>query len=436
MSTDKTHLETSRKGYITKLEPSRKGFITNYPNFQQWKKTSPVAMLPPINIYVHIPFCIQRCAYCYYRTVNLKGSERAAQLERYVDHLCREIELASTYFNLGQRPVISIYFGGGTPTVLKNEQLQKIVSTLQNNLKIDLDHGNTEFTVEAEPVTLTAKKAEILQQLKVNRISLGVQSLCDEIIKESERVDTEEKALKAIQTAMDTNAVVNIDLLSGLAGETQETWSYSIKRALETEVQSITVYKMELYANTKYYKSVRNKSINLPSDAEELEFMRFAIEQFDVADYQPWCFFTFTKQGLYQHKHSSSIWRGDDCYAFGTSAFGCLHNRLFQNTNDLEKYHTLIENGELSINRGHHLTVLDQIVRMVVLGMKLLYLDLKMFQEKFGFKLENLCAPVIEQLKADDFIVMSPDTIKLTSKGILHGDYVGKSLSRYLVDNY
>jgi len=104
----------------------------------------------------------------------------------------------------------------------------------------------------------------------VNRISLGVQSLSDDIIKLSNRQDTEEKVLRAIDFAQGTGAVVNIDLMSGLAGETPDTWAYSVKRALETGVESITVYKMELYANTQYYKDVRNKTLDLPSDEQEL----------------------------------------------------------------------------------------------------------------------------------------------------------------------
>jgi len=429
-ATEKAHSQTTRKGFITNLESSRRGFVTNYPNFQHWKNATAEEILTgrPLNIYVHIPFCAQQCAYCYYRTIT--GS-RKSEIDRYVDALCREIETATERFNLKDRPVISVYFGGGTPTLISGENLSQIVETLHKNLNIVEGH---EFTVEGEPVTLIQKKADVLKQLGVNRISLGVQSLCDDIIKLSNRQDTEQKVLKAIDIAKSTGAIVNIDLMSGLAGETPETWAYTIKNALNTDVESITVYKTELYANTQYFKDIRNEKLELPSDEQELEFIRHAMEEFERAQYLPWCFFTFTKQGRYVHIHTPSIWRGDDYFPFGTSAFGRLGNWLFQNTNEAEKYVSQVEAGETPISRAHHLTSLDEMVRDVVLEMKLIRLDLKKFKNKYGFKLESFCGPTMEQLESDGFISISEDEIKLTSKGILHGDYVGKSLGKSLME--
>ncbi len=140
-----SYLKPSRKGFITNLEPSRKGFITNYPNFQHWKKVAAREMLDkrPINIYLHIPFCIQRCAYCYYRTTNLKGSERNERIASYVKAICREIELAAQHFDLKKRDVASIYFGGGTPSLLNESQFYSIVETLHENLNINEIIRNT-----------------------------------------------------------------------------------------------------------------------------------------------------------------------------------------------------------------------------------------------------------------------------------------------------
>lgn len=407
-------------------KPSRKGFVTNYPNFRYWKKTSPGSLLSdePINIYVHIPFCLQRCAYCYYKTYNLKGRGRNEKLERYVTALCQEIELTSNHFNLKRRPVISIYFGGGTPTILKGNQLHRIVEALHLNFSIDCP----EFTVEAEPVTFTKKMAEEFKELRVNRISLGVQSLCDEITTLSNRLDTKKKALEAIERAKETGAIVNIDLLSGLAGETKETWAETVENAISTDVESITVYKMELFANTDYFKSLRKKQIELPSDEQELEFMEYSLAKFEQGDYIPWSFFTFTKKDRYKNVYASSIWTGADCCAIGASSFGNLGKWLYQNTSELEKYLEYIESGALPINRGYHMTHLDEMLRAVALGMKLVRLDLSEFQRKYGFKFESLCGEPLEQLEAEGFVRRSNGSIEMTSKGILYGDYIGKQL--------
>jgi oxygen-independent coproporphyrinogen-3 oxidase len=414
-------------------DPARKGFVTNYPNFLHWKKLSATDMADtrPLNVYVHTPYCIQQCAYCYYKTINLRGTNKAQRIDQYVDALCREVELATDYYQLQNRPVVSVYFGGGTPSLLNETQLQRVIETIRRNLNLS---DATEFTVEAEPVTITQAKADLLKRLGVNRVSMGVQSFDDGIIKRSNRLDDEKKVLRAIDIVRTMDVAVNIDLMSGLAEETRETWEYSVNRAIESGVQSITVYKTELYTNTPYYKEVRNNTLDLPDDDQELIFMDYAIGELAQADYKPWSFFTFTKCGQYQQKYATSTFLGDDCYAFGTSAFGKLGNYLFQNSNDEQKYMALLAEDQLPVTRGHHLTCLDAMIREVVLGMKLVSFDLRRFQSRYGFKLETLCADTLADLQDKGFITLTEDEIRLTHKGILYGDYSGKSLAKRLME--
>jgi oxygen-independent coproporphyrinogen-3 oxidase len=413
--------------------PARKGFVTNYPNFLHWKKLSATEMADtrPLNVYVHTPYCIQQCAYCYYKTINLRGTDKATRMGHYVDALCREIELATDYYNLKHRPVVSVYFGGGTPSLLTEEQLQRVIETVHRNLNLNAD---TEFTVEAEPVTITQSKADVLKELGVNRVSMGVQSFDDGIIKRSNRLDDEKKVLRAIDIVKTMDVTVNIDLMSGLAGETQATWEHSVQRAIEAGVDSITVYKTELYTNTPYYKEIRKDTLQLPDDDQELHFMHHALTELTQADYKPWSFFTFTRCGQHQHRYATSTFLGDDCYAFGTSAFGKLGDYLFQNTNDEQNYMALLAEDQLPVSRGHHMTCLDTMIREVLLGMKLVRFDLRRFQSRYGFKLEKLCADVLDRLVDDGFITLAEDEIQLTNKGILYGDYSGKSLAKHLMD--
>lgn len=414
-------------------DPTRKGFVTNYPNFLHWKKLSAQEMADnqPLNIYVHTPYCIQRCSYCYYKTINLHGTDKVKRIDQYVDALCREIELAADYYYLKHRPVVSVYFGGGTPSLLSETQLQRVVEAVHNNLNLSQE---TEFTVEAEPVTITRPKAAVLKSLNVNRVSMGVQSFDSEIIKRSNRLDDEKKVLRAIDIVRTMDAVINIDLMSGMAGETEASWHHSVERAIASGVQSITVYKTELYTNTPYYKEMRNDTLQLPDDDQELQFMQYAFEELKKADYKPWSFFTFTKCGQHKHVYSPSTFLGDDCYAFGTSAFGKLGNYLFQNTNDEQKYMALLAKDQLPVSRGHRLTSLDAMIREVVLGMKLVSFDLRRFQSRYGFRLEKLCADTLARLERGGYIILTENEIQLTHKGILYGDYSGKSLAKCLMD--
>jgi len=411
---------------LKRLEPKRLPLNPNYPPFRQWKRSAVEEMLTgkPLNIYVHIPFCTQRCAFCYYKTIDLK--ERP-EVEGYVAALCKEIEMATQRFHLGERKVTSIYFGGGTPTLLREHHFEQLVECLHNNFQID----SPQFTVEAEPLTVSESQMKILSKLGVSRVSLGVQSFCDPIIKLSGRGHDEKQALRAIKIARETGDwSVNIDLLSGLAGETEETWARSVECALSTGVESITVYKMEAFSNTQVYQlGVREETLELPSEEQELKFMQYAMEQFEQANYLPWSFFTYTKNGSDRSEYIASIWRGMEFYGFGVSSFGCLENSILQNTSDLEKYAATIAANELPLTRGYNLSSLDRMVREVLMGLKLLRLDLQEFKKQHGFSLQALCNSTLHNLEQAGLITTSDRELALTAKGMLYGDYVGQTLA-------
>ncbi len=413
-------------------ELTRRGFVTNYPLFRHWRREAVEEGLGrrPLNVYVHTPYCIQRCAYCHYKTTTLRENQ-LRQIDRYVDTLCQEIELASRRFHLDERPTTTLYFGGGTPTLLSGDSIDKIFAALRANLTLADD---LEITFEGEPVTLTARKAEILRRHGVNRLSLGIQSFKDEIVFRTGREDTEQQALKAIGIALESGAAVNLDLISGLAGETMDTWAYSVARALETGVHSLTVYKLEVYANTEYYQGVRREELSLPDDDAELAMVDYALSEFERNGYRPVNFFTFTRDGKHAQRHTTSKWRGDDIYAFGVSAFGALGAWAYQNTNELDKYEASVEAGQLPIFRGYSYSSLDLMARDVLLGLKMIDYSHREFKRRYGMDLLQLCCERVAELEAGGFITVDSENIRLTRKGILYGDYTGRVLAAALED--
>ncbi|HXU46981.1 MAG TPA: coproporphyrinogen-III oxidase family protein [Thermoanaerobaculia bacterium] len=408
-----------------KPELSRKGFIITYPMFRYWNKEAVEEGLRPrpLNLYVHTPYCIQRCAYCYFKTTTLKDN-RLQEIDRYVDSVCREIELAAEYYGLRNRPIETVYFGGGTPTLLTEDNIDRLFATLRANFSL----GDAQITFEGEPVTLTERKAALLARNKVKRISLGIQSFKEEVVFLTGRRDTEEQTFKAIELAKNTGAEVNIDLISGLPGETSEYWAYSVQRALEADVHNITIYKLELYANTPYYSAEKNKEISLPSEAEELEFIKYAMVELKAHGYRPVNTFTFSKEGAYDQLNTRSKWLGNDNCAVGVSAFGSLGRWNYQNTSDINGYTATVERGELPVVRGYNCTSFDLMVRDVVMGIKLVHLDHVRFQEKHGFDLRKVCAEDLSQLADDGFLTVDDRNVSLTDHGILYGDFVGRTL--------
>ena len=180
----------------TDLNPERLPLITNYPSFRRWNKGDLEGKLQdqPMSIYLHIPFCTQRCSFCYYKTVDLK--DHRPEVEIYLDALCKEIEMATERFDIGNRPIHAVYFGGGTPSLLVEHQFEKIVTALQKNFK-HFD-SKEQFSLEAEPLTVSKSKMDTLAQLGVTRLSMGIQSFNEEIIKLSGSGHDDKGAYRAI----------------------------------------------------------------------------------------------------------------------------------------------------------------------------------------------------------------------------------------------
>lgn len=408
-----------------KPELSRRGFIITYPMFRYWNKGALEEGLKPqpLNVYIHMPYCIQRCAYCWFKTTTLKEN-RLTEIDQYVLSVCKELELAAKHFDLGSRPVETVYFGGGTPTLMTEENIDRLFAALHENFNV----VNPQITFEGEPVTLTERKAALLRRHGVNRISLGIQSFKEEIVFQTGRRDTEAQSFEAIELAKSTGADVNIDLISGLAGETPETWAYSVRRALEADVHNITIYKLELYANTPYYQSEKSHEISLPTDEQELEFIKYAQAELKKADYRPVNTFTWTKGGVYDQKHTRSKWLGNDNCAVGVSAFGSIGRWNYQNANDIPSYTKAVESGELPAFRGYNSTTFDLMLRDAVMGIKLVDLDHVRFQEKHGIDLLKACDAELAELESDGFVTVDDRNVSLTDHGVLFGDYVARSL--------
>lgn len=410
-----------------KLEaPTREEFYTSYPFYKYWKKEHNHKMQEPegINIYLHIPFCKQICDFCFYMKELVKSS---SQVDAYIDALCKEIELVSEIHSLRNRKVDAIYIGGGTPSVLNEKQFKKLIECLHTYHTID----NPEFTFEAEPGTFSKKKLQWYKDSGINRISMGVQSFVDEVIASSHRMHSAEQAIKSINMVQDMDSFsINIDLLSGLAGETNQTWDISLNTALEQKVDMLTIYKMKTYANTSFFKKgVRENEITLPTDQEEINFMKRALSKLDDANYQRWTTFAFTNNG-YKHEYVENTWRGKDLVSYGASAYGKIGKISYQNTNNIIAYQKRVANKEVPINRTHMLTMKDLIVKELLLcSTRLLSYRKSEFVEKFGFDYFDLIPDTIKQLTEKGYITGNREELSLTQQGVLYGDYLGKILA-------
>ena len=406
-------------------------FISNYPPFSQWKSDhleevqsamdAPPAADVPLGLYLHIPFCRKRCKFCYFKVFTDKN---AKEIEEYVSALSREIELVSKLPVMGDRPFRFVYFGGGTPSFLSSRQLTSLVDRLREN--INWDHAE-EVTFECEPGTLQENKVKTLRDLGVTRLSLGVENFTDSVLEENGRAHLSKQVYKAwewIEAAGFPN--VNIDLISGMVGETWDNWKYNIEETLKLSPESVTIYQMELPFNTVYSKDILGNKIETPvADwPTKRAWLDYAYDEFLKAGYKISSAYTVVKDdSKVNFSYRDNLWQGSDLLSTGIASFGHVSGVHYQNKPKMEDYlGDLLERGTLPLGRALRPTRHQLLVREMILLLKRGYLDRSYFSEKFGVDIVDHWSDEFKSHSEEDMLNISDDRIELTRKGFLHAD--------------
>ena len=405
-------------------------FVSNYPPFSQWTNESlseiqdAMAAPPndvPLGLYLHIPFRRKRCKFCYFKVFTDKN---AKEIEEYVSALCREIELVSKLPVMGQRPFRFVYFGGGTPSFLSSKQLTSLVDRLRENINWDLAE---EVTFECEPGTLQEGKVKTLKELGVTRLSLGIENFSDKVLEDNGRAHLSKEVYRAwdwIQDAGFDN--VNIDLISGMVGESWDNWKYNIEETLKLSPESVTIYQMELPFNTVYSKDILGNKIETPvADwKSKREWLDYAYDQFLDAGYHVSSGYTVVKNPeKVNFSYRDNLWQGSDLLATGIASFGHISGVHYQNKPDMKQYlEDLHEHGSLPINRAMRPTDRQRLIREMILQLKRGYLEVAYFRDKFDVNILEEWAAEFEQHRADELLTFTEERIELTRKGLLRVD--------------
>lgn len=279
-----------------------------------------------ISIYIHIPFCEQKCNYCAFASFCASESER----EKYVDFLCKEIERRKS-----SRPVKTIYVGGGTPSILTETQIEKIVKTVYENFNV---YEDVEFTIEANPNSITEWKLLKWKELRVNRVSVGVQSLKDKSLKKINRLHDKKTAIEKIKLTRKYFANVSADLLVGLEGESGKDLSKYALELLSLGVKHISCYLLEVYEGTKLFDLVQNKKYFPLDDDKTIEvFNKLAnflvdkgMERYEISN--------FAFPG-FESRHNLNYWARGDYLGFGLGAHSFEGSRRYFNSDKFSEYY-------------------------------------------------------------------------------------------------
>jgi oxygen-independent coproporphyrinogen-3 oxidase len=406
-------------------------FVSNYPPFSQWKPEfivdatealdQPPRPSDPLGLYLHIPFCRKRCKFCYFKVYTDKN---AGEIELYLDALIKEIECYSRTRALQGRQLRFAYFGGGTPSYISEKQLHYLVDGLNRHVSWN---NAEEVTFECEPGTLRRSKLETLKQIGVTRLSLGVEHFDDEILATNGRAHLSAEVYSVYDMARQVDfPQINLDLIAGMVGETEAKWRDAIRRAIELQPDSVTIYQMELPYNTVISQEIINQGIESPiADwPTKQRWLDFAFDEFQAHGYRIASAYTVaTTAKPCRFIYTDALWHGGDMIGLGVSSFSHFGGVHFQNVHSFEEYLALLEMDQLPLLRALTLTPKQKLIREMILQLKTGAIDLQYFRGKFGVDVWSEFQPVYERLDDDKLIERRNGTIALTRSGLLQVDH-------------
>ncbi len=363
-----------------------------------------------IGLYIHIPYCIQKCYYCDF-TSYVSSDE---SIKMYLNNLKKEMSIYSE--KLRNYKVISIFIGGGTPSILSIEQVALILNSVHKEFNLD---KNIEITLESNPGTLSKKKLTTIFSLGVNRLSMGLQSIHNETLKKIGRMHTWENFLIQYNYARDVGFEnINLDLIYSLPGEKIEQWKQTLTKVVELNPEHISTYSLKIEEGTKFYDLQRKNQLLLPNEEEDRSMYHYAIEFLEKNGYKQYEISNLSKTN-YECIHNKIYWNNYEYIGLGVSSHSYLNSRRFSNTKDLEEYSNFLKNETLPIIYEELMTKNDEIFETMFLGLRQNEgININKFKKRFDISPIDIYKEKLEKLIGLNLLEITDGSIKLTKYGI------------------
>lgn len=371
-------------------------------------------MLNELGIYIHIPFCKQKCYYCDF----VSYSNKCSEVKEYIESLKKEIE----EFDFSNYKVTSIYIGGGTPSYIDSIYIVEIISELKEKLKCNLiEFKDIEITIEVNPGTVDTKKLNDYKKLGINRLSIGLQSTKNDILKKIGRIHTYQEFLEIYKLARETGFKnINIDLMIGIPGQKIGDLKNTLQDIIKLEPEHISVYSLIIEENTPIEKMLENGEIKLPDEDLERNMYWYVKNTLELNGYNHYEISNFAKLGK-ESRHNLNCWNQEEYIGFGVAAHSYLNDIRFSNTINVEEYIQHIENNrkEENIQIEESQSLEDKKNEFMMLGFrKIQGVDIARFKEKFIDNPIFLYRENLNKLVEKGLIEVDLNHIKLTNKGI------------------
>ena len=367
-----------------------------------------------LELYLHIPFCVKKCNYCDFLSASAGEETRAA----YVDALLEEIR---GFDEPEDYEVVTVFFGGGTPSILPGQAIFRIMEALREKFSF---RKGAEITLEANPGTVDKEKLSFYKKAGINRLSFGLQSADAEELKKLGRIHTWEKFLESFQLAREAGfSNINVDLMSALPGQTKESWEKTLRQVLALQPEHISAYSLIIEEGTPFYqlyeKDVERRDAGeepelIPSEEEERAMYEATGRILKEQGYLHYEISNYAKPGR-ECCHNLGYWQRRDYLGFGLGASTLLNAVRYKNTEDLEAY----LGGDFSKKEFFVLTKDNQIEETMFLGLRVLEgVSKEQFREQFSCELRVVYRKELEKLEKEGLLEEEGDFVRLTSRGI------------------
>jgi len=371
-------------------------------------------------IYLHIPFCDTKCIYCDFYSITNQSNK-----DRFIKALLKEIEYYAPLFN--NHNFDTIFFGGGTPSLLEKADFELIFESLYKHYSISY---TGEITIEANPGTLDKKKLIDFRSLPVNRISFGVQSFNDVDLKFLTRIHTALEAENSILSAQDAGFNnINLDLISALPSQTMQGWKYNMEKAVSLHTQHISAYSLIFEENTVLYNLRKLGQVNNTDIELEREMYDYTSEFLTINEFDHYEISNFAKPG-FECRHNLKYWQREEYIAFGPSAASYVDKKRWTNVKNLLKYINLIETGKPAVDFEETIDEEKSFNEHLLLNLRSKGIDLRKFKNIFKYDFKDRHLSSINRLVNDGYAIVDSNLLKLTLKGYAMCDEI---VTRYFM---
>ena len=372
----------------------------------------------PLELYVHIPFCVRKCQYCDF----LSGPSDEETKDRYIEALLKEIRAAE---HTEDYEIVSVFIGGGTPSALKAEAIASIMRTLQEQFFFCED---AEVTIEANPGTVDLEKLTIYRNVGINRLSLGLQSTDAEELKLLGRIHSYEEFLKSYEWAREAGfSNINIDLMFAIPGQTGEAWRQHLYQVAELNPEHISAYSLIIEEGTPFAE----QNLYLPDEDTEYQMYEDTAEILERYGYRQYEISNYAKQG-YMCRHNAGYWQRREYLGFGLGASSLYRGMRFSNTRRMQEYLKESRNPDQIRKDVTVLSRNERIEEFMFLGLRMTEgISEKKFEENFDVRLMDVYGDILQKYEETGFMEHIETKWRLTRKGIHVSNHI---LADFLLD--